>query len=404
VTHLNKLVNELGAKVIFGTFKNSVNPHVFFNERTIDFFDRVSQMILSDQSIRQYSDLISFGYWCRRSNLDKIKGSYGNRQTRVGLGETFHIAPSNVPINFAYSTAFALLAGNTCTVRVPTRDYFQVEKLCKIFEYVTNDQIFQEFRDRIRVIQYVHSDEITEFFSRMANARLIWGGDKTIDHIRKIPSSLRNIDLTFSDRYSLAIFSARFISQLSEKELKKFSQLFYNDVYLFDQNACSSPRLIVWWGEGADISEAQNIFWRAVGSIVLQQYPQEASHTSTKLLELCKIAISDLPTVDWQRDTNNIEHIYLGGLTREIFDIENRFGMFFEYSLTDFNELSDLIDPKIQTITYGGFAKHHIANLLPKLFLTGVDRIVPVGQALNMGPIWDGYDVPLMLSRIIDLG
>jgi len=403
VTHSNRLSKEADVKVIFGSLEKLSEPSRFFEETTITFLDKVSQSILSDQSIREYGDLVSFGYWCRRSNLNNLKLNYNESQLRVGLGETFHIAPSNVPINFAFSLAFALLAGNTCTVRVPTREFPQVEKLCKIFEIVTEDPVLKEFRYRIAIIRYPHSDETTQYFSTLANARLIWGGDETVQYIRKIPSSMRSLDLTFSDRYSLAIFSAKHILQLEERELKILGGAFYNDVYLFDQNACSSPRLIVWNGEGSELVEAQKYFWRIVGDIVHEKYPIQASHTSAKFLELCNIAINDLPIINWKRDENQIEHITLKNLTPKIIDVENRFGMFFEYSLTNLRDLADLIEPKVQTITYYGFEKGDLVGLVPELFLKGVDRVVPVGQALNIGPIWDGYDVPLMLSRIIDV-
>jgi len=35
--------------------------------------------------------------------------------------------------------------------------------------------------------------------------------------------------------------------------------------------------------------------------------------------------------------------------------------------------------------------------------LSGIDRIVPVGSALNISVVWDGYDVIGTLSRIIDV-
>ena len=35
--------------------------------------------------------------------------------------------------------------------------------------------------------------------------------------------------------------------------------------------------------------------------------------------------------------------------------------------------------------------------------LLGIDRIVPIGEALNIEIIWDGYDVIRSLSRIISL-
>ena len=32
---------------------------------------------------------------------------------------------------------------------------------------------------------------------------------------------------------------------------------------------------------------------------------------------------------------------------------------------------------------------------------SGIDRIVPVGRAFDIGPIWDGYDIIYSLSRIV---
>ena len=35
--------------------------------------------------------------------------------------------------------------------------------------------------------------------------------------------------------------------------------------------------------------------------------------------------------------------------------------------------------------------------------LRGIDRIVPIGQALDIGFEWDGYDLNKILSRVIAL-
>jgi hypothetical protein len=42
-------------------------------------------------------------------------------------------------------------------------------------------------------------------------------------------------------------------------------------------------------------------------------------------------------------------------------------------------------------------------NFVNKNSLKGIDRIVPIGQGLNMNVYWDGYDITQSLSRIIDL-
>ena len=35
--------------------------------------------------------------------------------------------------------------------------------------------------------------------------------------------------------------------------------------------------------------------------------------------------------------------------------------------------------------------------------LKGIDRIVPIGQSLNIGLLWDGYDILNILSRGIEI-
>ena len=35
--------------------------------------------------------------------------------------------------------------------------------------------------------------------------------------------------------------------------------------------------------------------------------------------------------------------------------------------------------------------------------LSGIDRIVPIGQALDISMIWDGYDLTSSLTRVIEL-
>ena len=50
------------------------------------------------------------------------------------------------------------------------------------------------------------------------------------------------IDILFA---SLVLIRLKKLSQLEFKITKKF----YNDTYLVDQNACSSPHLILWLGK-----------------------------------------------------------------------------------------------------------------------------------------------------------
>ena len=41
-------------------------------------------------------------------------------------------------------------------------------------------------------------------------------------------------------------------------------------------------------------------------------------------------------------------------------------------------------------------------NLVKKEKLIGIDRVVPIGEALNIGLVWDGFELSNILSRVID--
>jgi hypothetical protein len=68
-------------------------------------------------------------------------------------------------------------------------------------------------------------------------------------------------------------------------------------------------------------------------------------------------------------------------------------GFFFESFLEDLNSLSKLVSRKDQTLAYYGFEKNELTEFAKQVNGTGIDRIVPIGQALNFTPIWDGYSI-----------
>ncbi len=56
-----------------------------------------------------------------------------------------------------------------------------------------------------------------------------------------------------------------------------------------------------------------------------------------------------------------------------------------------------------QTLTYYGVDRNILENFIIENSVSGIDRIVPVGRALDMDLVWDGYDVISYLSRIVDI-
>ena len=60
----------------------------------------------------------------------------------------------------------------------------------------------------ISIIRYTDNEGLTKKLSLICDARLIWGGDKTIGDIKKYDSKSRNIDIPFSDRFSISLINA----------------------------------------------------------------------------------------------------------------------------------------------------------------------------------------------------
>ena len=84
-----------------------------YNDLIIEFIDELSST-LNDKTTRIYPDIMAFAFWCRKSNIYRLKNDYDDpSKTRLGIGLIFHISPSNVPLNFAFSFIFGLLSGNS---------------------------------------------------------------------------------------------------------------------------------------------------------------------------------------------------------------------------------------------------------------------------------------------------
>lgn len=66
-------------------------------------------------------------------------------------------------------------------------------------------------------------------------------------------------------------------------------------------------------------------------------------------------------------------------------------------------ELCKTVDEKYQTLTYFGLDPEEVRTLVTHRRLRGIDRIVPVGSAMEIDIVWDGYDLVTSMSRIVDV-
>ena len=90
--------------------ESGLRPLRPFAPDVLDFLSALSAALLKDREAKAYPDVITCAYFCRKAHLARLEEEYAGRlDGRLGRGVVFHIAPSNVPINFAYSLTAALL-------------------------------------------------------------------------------------------------------------------------------------------------------------------------------------------------------------------------------------------------------------------------------------------------------
>ena len=71
--------------------------------------------------------------------------------------------------------------------------------------------------------------------------------------------------------------------------------------------------------------------------------------------------------------------------------------------MSNFNELFDVVNAKYQTVTYFGLDPEKLLQAVVEKKLVGIDRIVPIGKAMDIDAIWDGHNLIAELSRIIHI-
>lgn len=370
---------------------NTLEP---FSDLVVDFFNDLSKKLL--RVGRGYSDVATFGFWCRRSALLSERSKYDDVSSRLGKGVVFHSTPSNVPVNFAFSFAAGLLAGNANIVRIPGKDFEQVSIISNAIRELLETN-YADIAPYIVFVKYPPIQNVTGAFCRISNTRVVWGGDGTIAEMRQSALPPRANEITFADRHSIAVIDADGYLSLGNKD--KIAEDFYNDTYFSDQNACTAPRVIVWLGKEKE--KAKTEFWKRAHDLVQEKYAITPVQTIGKLHMLYKVACHR--NIYLVKDINTeIDQLVTRVKTENLVDLmryKYNSGFFFEYDAECIDEILPLCDERCQTLTYCGIDKETVNHYIRTIRPRGVDRVVPMGKSMDFGLIWDGHDLIREMSR-----
>ena len=382
-------------------------PIAPFENSTIDFLEEISRGILKLPQIREAPELVALAFWLRRANLTSIAQGFlktvGTNELVKPWGVAFHVAPSNVDTIFMYSWALSMLAGNINIVRISQKQSSQLDMLLGVVRGLMSETPWKALSERNVVLTYPRSEEANRYLSARADVRIVWGGDETVKTLRALPAKPRTKEISFADKVSATAINAERYLEFEKAAAAIVAKSFYNDAYQFDQLACSSPHFVYFVGSDSACLTASQRFWSLLAEhLESAKHEGQISTASDKFVAACEIlglveGVSLAPT--GRRDAPTVVRVPI----RSVKDCRRRVagGFFVESFIGAISDLSTVVTPGDQTLSYAGFSRDEMRIAAETLCTNGVDRIIPVGQALDFGPVWDGYVLLCELTRRI---
>ncbi|MFB2517414.1 acyl-CoA reductase [Lysinibacillus sp. OTC-L20] len=369
-----------------------------FEELIIDFTQVLSKRFLRT---RNQPEIVALGYWLRRANIQQMQTNFEQQYENLNIrarGIVFHIAPSNVDTIFVYSWMLSLLAGNRNILRISSKEQNGLNLLLQIIMEELAKPEFKGIAQQTIICTYGYEETITAQISAICHTRVIWGGDATVEAIRQVPLTPLANELTFPDRFSLAVLSSEAVMALDKKALETLASQFYNDVFWFNQMACSSPRLIIWTGKQQN--EAKMRFWSRLEDVIQDKsYELFAATQVLKYTTTLQLAAKErvnqikhdvyYSRVQFQQIEPNVREVHCGG------------GLFYEYDVESLVDASSMICDKDQTLAYFGIEHQQLVSFVEAISSRGLDRVVPIGQALNFDDTWDGQNFLTSFTRSV---
>src|SRR5436190_2891839 len=368
------------------------------DERVVDFLVAFARQLLRPAVARRYPELASLGFFLRRGEIAKAVARVADEPGALHFprGLVFHVPPANVDTIFVYSWALSALAGNANIVRISSRS---AGAATAVLEALNGTEAHPAVRQTQRMVTYGRDDAVTAALSAACDLRVIWGGDRSVNELRRHQLKPSSRDVTFPDRSSFTVISTAGWLGATDGERDAAALGFYNDSYWFDQAACASPRAVYWVGGEADATRARKDLETRLLAVIGSKRPEvDAAMAVEKRVATYGLAAEGaatgihfagnaLATVDLA-EPGLIPRRWLG------------VGTFPQARVDALADLAPIVQRRDQTVTHFGFAAEELVAFARTLAGRGVDRFVPVGDALNFSALWDGYDLMREFTRL----
>lgn len=369
-----------------------------FDPRVIAMLNDLSQELT--RLSRREPALAPLAFFMRKSATTQLAAA-----TRASLpascraypqGVVLHIPPTNVDTLFLYTLTIALLTGNANIVRISENAGPATTEILGLL-FAALDR-YPEIAPLVTVVRFSRNQAALRALSEAADVRMIWGGDASITAIRTAELQPHAKELTFPDRLSVAAIRASSWTSASQDERVALAAALYNDTYWFDQMACSSPQQLILVGEPAECDALVSELLELLDAIALERYELPGGQAINKMVAVVEAVARGSSTVNWRSNSS----VTVGGLELEdAVDIRPGGGFFSTQRLDSLVEFAPQVTRRVQTLASFGFERTELEEFADALNGRGVDRMVPIGHALDFSQIWDGKNLVLEMLRLV---
>ena len=370
----------------------------FVAER-LDLVAGVAETLLGPGRSTASGPAAHFAFWTRRAALGKLAATFALRVPQNTLarprGLVFHLPPQNVETVFLYSWALSYLAGNANVVRLPHEVSARMRAIVDLFL----ERLEAAGDESQAFVHYPSQSELGTKISAMSDARIVWGGDAKVALFAPLPLRNGGKSIWFGDRFSFSTINGAALGDLKDGDLKALAKRLHNDVFVFDQMACSSPHALYVVGDAELHSQAvQRLLGASALEWTMDDPAGRVGHAIGKMTAAFYAAANGgASSVHW-RDTQ-LTSVVASTPSRQDMRVGGGFiSVVFVRSLA---EVASFIRESDQTITYFGWERAEIEAVAATRTGPGVSRWAPIGTALDFDFIWDGYDIPLELTRLV---
>ncbi len=371
----------------------------------------------SELNVSQAQGLKFLVNWCAGDNLTRIadEGLRGKRSYAdsfvssddngirllhaTSRGLVCHWLAGNVQVLGMFVLIQSILSKNVNLIRVSARDNGAFVNLLKAFEgeiYTTPGGHEIKGNDLLRtigVVYFNHSDtKAGKKMSRLADARIAWGGAESVSAVTSYPSKYDCIDIIMGPKLSFSVLGKESLGD--ERSAKKLARKVAVDASVFDQTGCASTH---------------NVFVEKGGTIEPKKFAEllaESMDKVSKQIPKGQMSSEEIAAVHSARgiydfkgkvygDDNSIWTVLYSDEVELNKPVYSR--VVFVHPVDNLDDVLQFINEDIQTIglaSKGEKAVNFALNAAEK----GAIRFPDCGKMLNFEVPWDGM---FIIDRLV---